>query len=63
MDLLTAPADLIDRLDPGAIRERLEDLDRQAAALRVLLRAALARRREETLGDRRASSQEASRAS
>jgi hypothetical protein len=37
------PADLIDRLDPDAIRAELDDLDRRASALRILLRAALAR--------------------
>jgi hypothetical protein len=44
MDSLSTPIDLIDKLDPDAIREKLADLERQATALRILLRAALARR-------------------
>jgi hypothetical protein len=39
------PVALVDRLDPDAIRTRLADLDRQSRALRVLLRAAVARSR------------------
>ena len=39
------PAKLIANLDPDAIRSRLADLDAEESALRVLLRAALARRR------------------
>lgn len=41
------PAELIESLDPDAIRERLMRLHRQDKALRVLLRAAIARRRYE----------------
>jgi hypothetical protein len=41
----TDPIAFVDELDPDVIRERLDDLDRQSRALRVLLRAALARRR------------------
>jgi hypothetical protein len=36
---------LVDDLDPDAIQAKLEDLGRQAKALRVLLRAARARSR------------------
>jgi hypothetical protein len=39
------PLDLVEQLDPDKIRQQLTDLDRQSRALRVLLRAALARRR------------------
>jgi hypothetical protein len=34
---------LIDNLDPGALRRQLLDLERQRRAVRVLLRAAVAR--------------------
>jgi hypothetical protein len=40
------PAALIESLDPKAISDRLAELERQCHALRVLLRTALARRRE-----------------
>ena len=40
----TDPIAIVDSLDPDDIRERLRDLDRQADALRVLLRSAVARR-------------------
>jgi hypothetical protein len=36
---------IVERLDPDAIRSALADLDRRSQALRVLLRAAVARRR------------------
>jgi hypothetical protein len=39
------PVTLVDGLDPDAIRKQLDDLDRQSSALRVLLRAAIARKR------------------
>jgi hypothetical protein len=42
---LTDPAALLDTLDAGAIEARLEMLDREARALRVLLRSARARQR------------------
>jgi hypothetical protein len=41
----TDPATLVENLDPDKIREQLAELDRQSAALRVLLRSALARQR------------------
>ncbi len=48
MDTTTAdPVALVDALEPDAIRSRLADLDRQSRALRVLLRAAIARERRE----------------
>lgn len=37
--------DLIETLDPDAIRRRLADLEAEQSALRVLLRAAIARSR------------------
>jgi hypothetical protein len=40
------PTALVDALDAEAIRARLTDLDREARALRVLLRAARARQRD-----------------
>jgi hypothetical protein len=39
------PVALVDQLEPDAIRTRLAELDRQSRALRVLLRAAVARER------------------
>jgi hypothetical protein len=39
----TDPTAVVETLDPAAILARLEDLDREARALRVLLRAARAR--------------------
>lgn len=45
------PSDLIDSLDPKPLRARLEELDRQRSALRVLLRAALARQRKARSGN------------
>ena len=38
----------MDSLDPEQLRQQLEELDRRQAALRVLLRAALARQRRLT---------------
>jgi hypothetical protein len=38
--LPTDPVELVRQLDAGAIRQRLNDLDRERAALLVLLRAA-----------------------
>lgn len=38
---LTDPVALVRQLDAGAIRKRLDDLDRERGALLVLLRAAL----------------------
>ena len=49
----TDPAAIVDALDPEAIRAQLADLDRRADALRVLLRAALARRRPRYAAPRR----------
>lgn len=40
------PIELIEHLDPNAIRARLDDLRRQEDALKVLLRAAVRRDRE-----------------
>jgi hypothetical protein len=45
MSALSDPCALIDTLDPEQITDRLADLDREARALRVLLRAARTRRR------------------
>jgi hypothetical protein len=59
METIIDPVALVDRLEPDAIRERLGELDRQVRALRVLLRAAIARERRaqpthgETTGTRR----------
>ena len=39
------PVALVDSLEPKALRSRIEELDRQTRALRVLLRAAIARER------------------
>ena len=39
------PVALVDGLEPDAIRWRIAELDRQSRALRVLLRAAVARER------------------
>jgi hypothetical protein len=41
------PTALLDALDPEALRDRLHALEREARALRVLLRAALARQRHQ----------------
>ena len=41
LHLSNDPVELVQRLDAEAIRERLEQLDREREALRVLLRAAL----------------------
>jgi hypothetical protein len=46
MTAITDPVAMIDQLEPDAIRQRIADLDRQSRALRVLLRAAIARERE-----------------
>jgi hypothetical protein len=40
------PVALVDGLEPDAIRSRIAELDRQSRALRVLLRAAVARERD-----------------
>lgn len=37
----TDPAELVRQLDPDTIRERIDALDRERAALMVLLRAAI----------------------
>ena len=47
------PATLVATLDPDAIANRLEALDDEAAALRILLRAAKARQRRQQLAERR----------
>jgi hypothetical protein len=39
------PVALVDQLEPDALRAQLAELDRQSRALRVLLRAAIARER------------------
>jgi hypothetical protein len=39
-DIVTDPLQLVRGLDADAIRERMAELDRERAALRVLLRAA-----------------------
>jgi len=57
---LTTPLQLIEQLDPDIIRGELARLSQQEDALRVLLRAALARRRTE---QERAERQEVARAS
>lgn len=49
------PTELIASLDPEAIRSRLAELNAEESALRVLLRAALARRRDQ---DKRADDRE-----
>ena len=41
------PIAILDELDPEAIQARIDDLDRQQAALRILLRAARARRKNQ----------------
>ena len=43
--MTTEPVALVDQLQPDAIRARLVERDRQARALRVLPRAAVARER------------------
>jgi hypothetical protein len=37
----TDPVEIVRSLDPDAIRDRLDELDRERQALRVLLRAAM----------------------
>lgn len=62
MSDVTLPADpaaMIEALDPETIRDHLIELDRQSRALRVLLRAAIARRRSTA---RRAQREEVGRA-
>jgi hypothetical protein len=46
------PVAVLDRLDSGTILTRLAELDREHRALRVLLRAARARERRQSAGDR-----------
>jgi hypothetical protein len=47
MEVITAnPAALIETLEPDQIRYQIAELDRQQRALRVLLRAAVARERK-----------------
>jgi hypothetical protein len=41
------PHELVESLDPDAIRLRLEELEKERDALRVLMRAALARGRRQ----------------
>jgi hypothetical protein len=50
-EILSDPLKAIQALAPAEIEERLEELDRQASALRVLLRSARAR---EAVGRRQA---------
>jgi hypothetical protein len=52
------PAAFIESLNPQTIREQLAELDRQARALRVLLRSALARQRAAARRDNRTMQQE-----
>jgi hypothetical protein len=47
MEMTTDPVLFLDQLQPDAIRERLVELERQSRALRVLLRAAVARERQD----------------
>jgi hypothetical protein len=42
---LPDPIELLDRLDPGALRRRLDELDGERRAVLTLLRAARARER------------------
>jgi hypothetical protein len=42
--------ELVESLDAGEIRQRLVDLDRQERALRVLLKAAVAREKSHSRG-------------
>ncbi len=46
MDATTDPVNLVDNLDPDALRQRLRELERQQRAVRVLLRAAVAREKK-----------------
>jgi hypothetical protein len=48
--MTTTAIELLNSLNPDRIRERLAELDREAIALRTLLRAALARRRRQPTG-------------
>jgi hypothetical protein len=48
--LPTDPVQLVRQLDAEVIRNRLDDLDREREALRVLLRAALRTRRDDARG-------------
>jgi hypothetical protein len=51
----TDPAKLLDNLDANAIQKRLDDMEREERALRVLLRSARARQRKGGSGNREAS--------
>lgn len=48
----TDAADLIERLDPQTLRDRIAELDRRRRALAILLRAAVARDRVRTVRER-----------
>jgi hypothetical protein len=50
MSSIPDPVVLVDQLEPEAIRQRIAELDRQSRALRVLLRAAVARERAASQG-------------
>ena len=63
-DPLHNPTDLeavLDGLDPDAIRTELDALDRRAAALRVMLRAAHLHRKNRPAGRRPTRAEEAAR--
>ena len=45
------PIELVRTLDPDAIRDRLESLDDEREALRVLLRAAMRKRKKSVPAD------------
>jgi hypothetical protein len=57
------PVQLVDQLDPEQIAARIEELDRQCEALRVLLRAARARRWRRPSASERKPEQEVQHAS
>jgi hypothetical protein len=44
----TDPVALVESLEPGVLRTRIAELDRQARALKILLRAAVAREKRRT---------------
>lgn len=44
--MIASPVEIVERLDPASIRAELERLEGQKEALRILLRAALARVRQ-----------------
>jgi hypothetical protein len=50
MSTAADPLSVIEKLDPAALRQQIADLDRQRAALAILLRAAYARGRKDRPG-------------